>query len=241
MTDTPVRLSVVIPAYNEAARICDTLMKLTDYFAYQDYTVEIIVVDDGSPDGTAKVVAERFPDIMVLSYTPNRGKGYAVRHGMGVATGAYRLFYDADGSTPIEEVEKLWPRFEEGAAIVIGSRALPESNIEVLQPPYRRIMGRVYNLLLRFLFLTTFPDTQCGFKCMTAESCGAIFRLQKANGFGSDCEILYIAQCKALTVAQVPVRWTDSPDTRVRAIYDSLNMMREVCTIRLRSFTGAYR
>ncbi|HUW59461.1 MAG TPA: glycosyltransferase, partial [Candidatus Bathyarchaeia archaeon] len=125
----PVRLSLIIPAYNEASRIGNTLRDCLDYFARQDYDFEIIVVDDGSHDGTSELVRREFPNVRLISYAPNRGKGYAVKQGMLEAQGQYRLFYDADGSTPISEVDKLWVPLSAGADVVIGSRSSPGSQV----------------------------------------------------------------------------------------------------------------
>lgn len=236
-----VHLSIVIPAYNEERRIAGTLQGLQEYLARQEYTSEILVVDDGSEDQTEKIVRASFPEVTLISYPVNRGKGHAVKVGMLAAHGAYRLFYDADASTPISELEKVWPEFERGAEVVIGSRALRESQIEVRQPMYREYMGRVYNLLLRVLLLTRFPDTQCGFKCLTAECTQTVFPRVTRMGYGSDCEILYIATLDGFPVVEVPVRWINSPDTRVRAIRDSLDMIREVLIIRFNTLTGKYR
>ena len=146
-----VRLSLIIPAYNEAGRIGNTLHDCLDYFARQDYDFEIIVVDDGSKDATGDVVRRDFPEVRLLAYTPNRGKGYAVKQGMLAATGKYRLFYDADGSTPISEVGKLWAPLSEGADIVIGSRSSPGSHVELHQNPVREFMGRTFNRLTHIL------------------------------------------------------------------------------------------
>lgn len=233
-------VSIVIPAYNEEQRIAGTLTQWREYFTAQPYQVEFIVVDDGSRDNTSGIVRESFPDVEVISYQPNRGKGYAVKQGMLAARGDYRFFCDADASTPIEEIEKVWPEFDAGAAVVIGSRALRGSDIRVHQAWYRENMGRCYNLLLRGLGLTSFPDTQCGFKGFTAESCGIIFPRQTICGFGADCEILYIARKHGLSIAQVPVRWQNSAESRVHPIFDSMAMIREAFAIRRNIFLGKY-
>lgn len=234
-------LSVVIPAYNEERRIGPTLDAMKAYLDARDYAYEIIVVDDGSGDATSAIVREQYPGVRLITCPGNKGKGYAVKQGMLAADGAYRLFYDADSSTPIEELEKVWPLMEAGAAIVIGSRALPDSNVEVRQPWYRQNMGRIYNLLLRSLFLTEYPDTQCGFKVLTAGATETVFPRETMNGYGSDCEVLCIARVHGLPVAQIPVRWLNSPDTRVHAFFDSLDMIREVLIIRWNLFRGRYR
>ena len=221
MAEGPVRVSLIIPTFNEADRIGGTLEAVQAYFVRQGYAFEVIVVDDGSTDGTSEAVRSRFPDVKVIAYPRNRGKGYAMRRGVVEAAGAVRIVYDADGSTPIEEVGRLWPEFEKGAAVVIGSRALPDSDVRVRQPKYRRAMGRIFNWLLRALRLTTFRDTQCGFKAFTAASCDVIFPRLTMNGFGSDCEMLYLARVHGLPVVQVPVTWINSPVSRVNPVLDS--------------------
>jgi len=240
MTIITPRLSLVIPAYNEAVRVIATLEKTKAYFAAQDYPAETIVVDDGSTDGTAEAVRARFPEVKVIESPWNRGKGHAMRLGGARSTGEVVLVYDADGSTPIDEVEKLWPHFAQGAEVVIGSRAAPGAHVEPPQPKYRRLMGRAYNLLLRSLGLTRFRDTQCGFKAFSARARDIIFPLLTVDGFGSDCEMLVIAQVHGLRTDEVPVRWINSPDSRVRAVRHSLAMFGEVLRIRLRAWMGAY-
>ncbi len=240
MTQSNPRLSLVIPAYNEATRAVRTLEIVTAFFARQTYAAEIIVVDDGSTDGTAAAVRARFPSVVVVESPWNRGKGHAMRLGAARSSGETVLVYDADGSTPIDEIDKLWPTFAQGADVVIGSRAARGAQVETPQPKYRRLMGRVYNLLLRGLGLTDFRDTQCGFKAFTAHARDIIFPLLTINGFGSDCEMLVVARLKGLRAAEIPVRWVNSPDTRVRAIHHSLAMILEVLRIRLKIWTGAY-
>ena len=235
-----IRLSVVIPCYNEERRIGATLRQYQDYLSKQAYAWEIIVIDDGSEDRTAELVRAEYPEVCVVGYTPNRGKGYASRVGLNASQGEIRLVSDADASTPIDEIEKFWPELEKGAEVVIGSRALPASSVEVRQPFYRQNMGRIYNLLLRSLGLTRFPDTQCGFKAFTKHACEVILPRQVTDGFGADAEMLYIAQKHGLRIAQVPVRWINSPDTRVHPIWDSVNMIQEVLQIRANIFRGKY-
>lgn len=236
-----VTFSLIIPAYNEASRIGHTLATCTEYLGRQSYSSEIIVVDDGSSDDTAAVVQREFPAVKVIRYDENRGKGNAVKVGMLAAEGQFRLFYDADGSTPISEVEKAWPLLENGIDIVIGSRALPDSDIALRQPWYRQNMGRIYNLLLRLLGLTRFPDTQCGFKVMSAASAESVMPLITREGFGMDCEMLAIADRQGYRIDQVPVRWLNSEDSRVRVVRDSLNMFREVLVVRWNLMTGKYK
>lgn len=232
--------SLIIPAYNEAGRIGSTLENVQSYLSRQAYSSEIIVVDDGSSDNTAQVVQEGFPNVQVIRYEPNRGKGCAVRTGMLAAVGNYRVFYDADASTPIEELEKLWPKFEAGADVVIGSRSLPDSVIEVPQPYYRAKMGKVFSLLVQLFGLWGIPDSQCGFKGFTRHAVQVIFPRQTIEHFSFDVELLFIARKHKLRIAQVPVRWINCPLTRVNAITDSSRMFYELMLIRFREITGRY-
>lgn len=239
-------LSLVIPAYNEELRLGDTLTRVLAYLATQAYTAEVVVVDDGSTDRTVGV-AQGFVregaavPVRVVVQGQNLGKGAAVRTGMAeAARGQYRVFYDADGSTPIEELECLWPCFEAGADVVIGSRALPGAEIVQHQRPYREAMGRANNLLLRALGITRFRDTQCGFKGFTAAACAVVFPRQTIERFSFDAELLYIAVKHGLRVAEVPVRWKNSPDSRVNPLTDATRMVLDLLTIRAKDFAGRY-
>lgn len=240
MPEALPRVSLIIPAYDEGGRIGATLERVADYFSEQGYAHEILVVDDGSTDDTGEIVAQSFPDVRVIAYARNRGKGYAMRRGLAEARGAFRIVYDADASTPIEEIDKLWPEFDRGAAVILGSRALPGSDVQVRQPKYRRLMGRGYNMLLHALRLTPFRDTQCGFKAFTAESCEVILPRLTVNGFGSDCEMLFVAQMHGLSVVEIPIRWINSLESRVNPILDSFGMFREVIMIRVNALLGRY-
>lgn len=244
MSDTSVHLSIVIPAFNEEHRIGDTLDVFMAYLKRQEYTWEIVVVDDGSTDAMTSMLHQNYPDtaqVKVLSYAKNRGKGYAMRTGVQEASGRYILISDADSSTPIEEIEKFWPRFKVGADVVIGSRAMALSDVQVHQPWYRQTMGRMFNLLLRLLQLTRFKDTQCGFKGIRAVCVETIFSRMTIDGFGADCEMLFIAEKFGYNVEEIPVRWINSADTRVHPIFDSLDMFMEVMRIRMNAFLGKYR
>ena len=236
-----MHLSIIIPAYNEELRLAPTLKSVQEYLSTQDYTGEIIVVDDGSSDKTAALVQETFPEITVLSYLPNRGKGFAVKTGMLKSDADYALFYDADAATPVSEIDKLWPQFDAGAEVVIASRSLPDSQVEIHQPWYREWMGRMYNLILRAFGLTSLIDTQCGFKCFTRHARETIFPRQTIDGFSFDIELLHIAQCHKLSVHEIPVRWLNDAASSVNPFIDSTKMFFEICIIRLRSFSGAYR
>jgi dolichyl-phosphate beta-glucosyltransferase len=235
-----VHLSFIIPAYNESRRIGETLRTTRDYLSQQDYDWEIIVVDDGSADGTADFVRKGFPGVRLLAYTPNHGKGHAVRTGMLAAQGDYRVFSDADGSTPVEELEKLWPRFEDGADVVIGSRTVPDAEVQVRQALYRQTMGRMFNVFVQLLAIRGFPDTQCGFKGFTAAAADDIFPRVTIPGFGFDPEVLFIAKKHGFRIDQVGVKWVNSPASSVNAVRDSGRMLRALMLIRLRDLHRKY-
>lgn len=244
--ETPPRLSIVIPAYNEAMRIESTLVHVLRYLETQPYASEVIVVDDGSKDATFGVVRNmRTPNrtpVRVHQLKENQGKGAAVKVGMlGLARGEYRLFYDADASTPIEEVDRIWPQFDDGANIVIGSRALPDSRVEVHQASYREFMGRTYNRMLRAMKLTHFIDTQCGFKAFTAAAAEAVFSRQTLERFSFDVELLFVAEKHGLAIREIPVRWINSPASRVSPIRDSTRMFLDLFLIHYRNWQGRYR
>jgi dolichyl-phosphate beta-glucosyltransferase len=236
-------LSVVIPAYNEELRIGKTLREIQTYLQRQPYSAEIIVVDDGSQDGTAPSVrafeATR-PPIYLLQNGRNRGKGFSVRQGFLRAQGECLLFSDADLSTPIEEVEKLFAALRERCEVAIGSRALPGSRVEVHQPRYREHLGRLFNLFVQLLAVPGIQDTQCGFKCFTREAALAICQRMTAERFGFDVEMLYLARLLGYRVREVPVVWRHSPQTRVRVWRDSVSMLGDLWRIRWNDLWGRY-
>ena len=238
------RLSVIIPAYNEQERIGVTLKRLREYFAGVDYEAEIIVVDDGSVDRTVEIVREFNNEplpVQLLVNQNNMGKGFSVRRGMMLAKGRYRLFFDADASTPIEEIAKFWPHFEKGTPVCIGSRAMSASNIEVHQPWYRETMGRIFNILVQVLVMRGIKDTQCGFKAFSAAATETIFTRQRLIRFGFDVELLSIARLHGLPVAEVPIKWINSPESRVHPIRDAYSMFRDLFMIRLNILRRVYR
>ena len=237
----PVYFSLIIPAYNEEQRIGNTLRRAEAYLARLAFPCEIIVVDDGSTDHAANLIQKDFPEITLIRYQPNHGKGYAVKTGMLAARGAYRVFYDADGSTPIEEIDKLWPCFEAGSDIVIGSRSIPGADIRVRQNRLRESMGRIFNLFVRILVIQGLVDTQCGFKAFRGEIVNTIFHRQRLHGFCFDTEILYIARRHGLSITEIPVRWAHESHSRVHMIFDSLRMLRDLFRIRWNAFLGRYR
>lgn len=214
-------LSIVIPAYNEENRLPQTLRGVLDWLARGNFSfLEVIVVDDGSRDGTARV-AEEFAQqnkCLRLARNPgNRGKGYAVRHGMLEAKGEWILYTDADLSSPIGEIEKLCRTArEQNAAVAIGSRAVDRSLVEVHQPALRELSGRCFNLVMRMVTGLPFRDTQCGFKLYRADAARQIFSRQKQDGFSFDVEDLLIARKLGVRTVEVPVRWANVEGTKVR-------------------------
>ena len=209
------RLSVVIPAFNEAQRLPATLERVRAYLAARGAPFEVLVVDDGSTDGTASVARAAGGPVHVLRHEANRGKGHAVRAGMLAVQGARRLMTDADLSTPIEELARLEQELDRGFDVAIGSRAVPGARIEVHQPAYREAMGRLFNRLAQALLLPGVHDTQCGFKLFTAEAASAAFGACRLDGFSFDVEALYVARRRGLRIAELPVVWRNDVATRV--------------------------
>jgi dolichyl-phosphate beta-glucosyltransferase len=213
------RLSVVIPAFNEAVRLPGTLRRVREYLDNRGMTHEIVVVDDGSSDGTSEQAREAGgPVTTVLRNEANRGKGYSVRRGMLQAGGELRLMTDADLSTPIEELPRLMARVEDGFHVVIASRALPDSNIEIRQPWYRESMGRLFNLIVQLVVVPGLHDTQCGFKLFTAQAAADAFTSARLDGFAFDVEALFLARRRGHRVAEIPVTWRNDAATRVTTL-----------------------
>ena len=240
---THLDISVIIPAYNEEKRLGSTLERILSYMAEAGHDCEVIVVDDGSSDGTA-AVAESFSGrgVRTLRTPVNRGKGHAVRCGMLGAGKYFVLFTDADLSTPIEELEKLAaPVLAGRAQIAFGSRAVAGSVIEVSQPFYRVAMGKTFNALVRAIALRGYHDTQCGFKLFTRAAAREVFGRQRLTGFGFDVEILAIARRLGFRTAEVPVRWINSADSRVHVVRDSIPMFLDLFRVRWNGLLGRYR
>lgn len=224
-------LSFIIPAYNEETRIAHSLPKAVSYFAEQPYSTELIVVDDGSRDRTVEV-ARSFAGVTVLVQPQNRGKGAAVRRGMLESAGTFRVFSDADFSTPVHETAKVLQRLEQGADLCIGSRALDETYIKVHQPWYRERMGKLFNFFVQALLFKGITDTQCGFKGLTARAAETIFRRTKIDGFGFDVEMLYLARTMNMKIDQVPVEWYNDDRTTVNPLTDASRMFFELLSIK---------
>ena len=212
-------ISIVIPAFNEQNRLIGSLDRIVAFMDAQHPDYEIIVVDDGSTDATAAHVRDRgarYPKLRLEGYRDNRGKGYAIRWGVERATGDAILFSDADLSTPIEEIDKLLPLLNAGSDIVIGTRAHPDSDVRVRQPFYRDRAGKLFNMMVRTLLLPHLNDTQCGFKIFRRATVLPLVPALYVDRFAFDVEILYLADQRGLRIAEVPVVWINSPDSRVR-------------------------
>jgi len=208
-------ISIIIPAYNEESRLPATLERVCRYLCRTSWEfAEVIVVDDGSRDATGKVAEDA--GARVLSHPGNRGKGYSVRQGMLAAQGDWALLSDADLSTPMEELEKLWSAVEQqGVPIAIGSRALNRSLIGVRQPLLRDGAGRLFNQVMRRTTGLPFRDTQCGFKLFASTAAHEIFSRQLLDGFGFDVEVLYIARSLGFACVEIPVKWNDAAGSKV--------------------------
>jgi len=237
------KLSVVVPAYNEEERLGATLDRLLEYLASQPRAWELVVVDDGSRDGTRALVeaaAAKHPEVRLIANGRNRGKGYSVKHGMLAATGDAVLFSDADLSSPIEEVEKLLPMLEAGHDVVIGSRDIIGSKIEVPQPLHRRVMGYSFMVLRDWIAVSGFRDTQCGFKLFRRQAAQEVFARSRVDGFCFDVEILAIAKTLGYRMCEIPVVWRNDERSKVNPIGDPLKMFLDLFRIRFNILRGVY-
>lgn len=232
-----VTISIVIPAYNEARRLPPTLVDMIDFFDSRKVSYEIIVVDDGSRDGTEDVV-KKFqrirPTVRLIRLPQNHGKGHAVRTGVLNATGQRILFADADGSTPIGEFLRLDAALDTGFDCAIGSRAKKSDETVVKTRWYRLVLGRIFNGCVNLVLLPGIADTQCGFKLFTAQSARFLFERQRANRYSFDVEILYLARLAGIKVVEVPISWHNVPGSKVNLILDSARMLRDVFVFRWR-------
>jgi glycosyltransferase involved in cell wall biosynthesis len=237
-------ISIIIPAYNEEKRLPASLRQVIGYVRRGAWQfAEILVVDDGSTDGTAQVAEQmrsEYPDLRVLRNPGNRGKGYAVRHGMLECRGEWALFTDADLSAPIEELDKLWQAAErESAQVAVGSRALDRRLIGVHQSWFRENVGKVFNLVMRLSTGLPFHDTQCGFKLFEAAAARDIFRRQLLYGFGFDVEVLFIGRRLGYREIEVAVRWNDVEGTKMTAL-GGLAAFLEPMQVRWNQIKGRY-
>jgi glycosyltransferase involved in cell wall biosynthesis len=237
------RYSIVIPAYNESARIPATLQSIISCVRTQGWNAEVIVVDDGSTDNTAEVVreiAQSAPELRLIQNPGNHGKGYSVRNGILQALGEVVMFTDADLSSPIEEAERLFAAIAAGADIAIGSRWLESSRQTHRQPFYRQFFGRCFNGVTRAIMSLPFADTQCGFKAFTRHAAQTVFQLQSIERWGFDPEILFIAIKRGFRVVEVPVSWAHDARTRMSYLRDGMTMLEELVRVRWNAFTGRY-
>ena len=236
-----IRLSVVIPAYNEELRISRTIREVIAYLDSRDYGWEIVVADDGSADATAALVREEAGQderVRVISL-PHGGKGWAVRNGMLAAVGEFRLLCDADLSVPIEQVERLLPPQSGGVDVAVGSREAPGA-VRYDEPGRRHVMGRVFNALTRRLAAPGVADTQCGFKCFRASAAEELFGRSTMNGFSYDVEILHLARRFGMSIAEIAVDWHYREHSKVRPVRDAFSMTLDLLLIRWRH-RGALR
>jgi len=231
-------LSIVIPCYNEEERLPRTIEQIERYLDSKDVAYELILVDDGSTDGTRLVMdtaAERNRSVRLEALPQNRGKGRALAEGVAAAKGSEILVTDADLSTPIEELEKLQAQLDKGAGVAIASRAVRGSRVEVSQPIYRVLMGKAFNLLVQAVLLPGIWDTQCGFKLFRADVAHDAFGRLTTDGFGYDPEVLFRAKKRGVKIAEVPVVWRNSAPTKVSPIMSSIDMFKHVVRVRFRS------
>jgi len=236
------QVSIIVPAYNEAQRLPHSLQALRHHFGAASWSsrlFEVLVVVEHSTDGTLELAREATAEqanFHILDNRVQRGKGYAVRSGMRQARGAIVFYMDADLSVPLEEIDRFLAHFEAHPEddILLGSRQHPASRIERRQNVFRQTMGRTFNRILRSLSLLPFRDTQCGFKAFRRPAAQEIFTLQTIDGFAFDVEVLLLAKALGFRIAELPVRWLNSPESKVHIIRDSLRMLLDAFTVQRR-------
>ena len=236
-------LSVIIPAYNEEKRLSKTLEEIDKYLSKQNYDYEILVVNDGSKDKTAQVIRDRvsvIQNLRLIDNKKNNGKGYVVRQGMLEAKGEYRIFTDADNSTSIDQVEKMWPYFEKGYDIVFGSRDVKGAILDPSQSLFRRFLGEAFGFLTNLIVGTWgIADSQCGFKCFTKKAAENIFPKCKINRFAFDPEFFVIAKKLGYKIKEIPVYWENDPESKVKFKW-MVNMGIDLLKIRWNIITKKY-
>jgi glycosyltransferase involved in cell wall biosynthesis len=237
------RLSIVVPAYNESARIENALDRVMSCVAERGWDAEVVVVDDGSKDNTAEIVhkwMEHHPRLHLVQNPGNKGKGYSVRNGLLQAAGDIVMFTDADLSAPMEEAERLIAAIEDGADVAIGSRWMDRTRQTIHQPLYRQFFGRCFNWITRTVMGLPFKDTQCGFKAFKRPAAQVIFRLQTIERWGFDPEILFIARKLKYVIREVPVTWGHDERSRMSYLKDGMKMLEDMARIRGNSLAGRY-
>ena len=240
-----IAFSIVIPAHNEQHRIFPYLDSIIAYFSRRHRSYEIIVVDDGSRDGTADGIAaygQRSSPVKLIRLPRNTGKGAAVRAGMAAARGRLRLMADADGATAIQEVEALESAITGGADVAIGSRAMGsrDARYHVRARWHRTVLGNLFNGIVQRLGIRGISDTQCGFKLFRQRVADDLFSIARIDGYGFDLEVLFIAIRRGYRIAEIPINWTDRPGSKVRVVRDGLAMFRELALIRRHYARGLY-
>jgi dolichyl-phosphate beta-glucosyltransferase len=238
-----IYLSVIIPAYNEEKRLPRTLKEIDGYLSRQNFNYEIIVISDGSKDRTCEIVESlrsEIKNLEIICEKINRGKGYGVKIGMIRGKGKFRLFTDADNSTPISEIEKFWPEFEKGADIVIASRDIKGAILDPPQPLFRRFVGEVFKYLRKIIVgLWEIQDTQCGFKCFKGEVAEKIFPKCEIERFAFDAEILLVAKKMGFKIKEVPVYWKNDLQSKVK-LKSMIKMLIDLFKIRINLLKGKY-
>ena len=235
--------SIVIPAFNESARISNALEQVVACIRERGWSAEVVVVDDGSRDNTAEVVrafAATAPEVRLLQNGVNRGKGYSVRSGILQSLGEIVMFTDADLSAPIEEAERLLAAIADGADIAIGSRWLERARQTIRQPLYRQLLGRCFNAVTRAVMGLPYADTQCGFKAFTRTAAQTVFQLQTIERWGFDPEILFIAMKRGYKVVEVPVSWAHDERSKISYVRDGMRMLQDIAIVRWNALLGRY-
>lgn len=245
MMTRDIALSIVVPAYNEEARLEPTIRSVIHYIRRWELVAELIVVDDGSRDRTSdltRALSEEYEEIRLIRLPENCGKGHAVRTGVINAWGRHILFMDADGATAIDEIERLMHALQADAtaAIAIGSRELRAPGVHVKTHFLRRPIGRVFHGLVSALTVHGIRDTQCGFKMFSAAAAHDLFSRMRMSGYSFDVEVLLMAQHRGYTIVEVPVNWTHQAGSRVNLVVDSLRMLRDIFIIRGHALRGDY-
>ena len=239
-----IYLSVIIPTYNEEKRLTGTLQSINDYLSRQSYDYEILVVDNGSTDKTAQIVrnlADQIKGLKLIEGSASRGKGFAVKKGMLMAKGDFRIFTDADNSTSIDQIEKMWPEFKKGYDVVIGSRDVEGAVLDPPQPWIRdKILGKGFKLYRKIILgLWGIQDTQCGFKCFTKKATEEIFPRCKIIHFAFDAEVLIIGKSLGYKIKEIPVYWKNDPESKVN-FKSIIKMAIDLIKIRLNLIKGVY-
>lgn len=233
-----MKVSIIIPCYNEEKRIVKTLNHIEDYIKSKKHQFEIIVVDDGSKDNTVKVVNESRIKVRIIKFEKNKGKGCAIKAGMAASCGDISLFMDADSSTEISEFDKLMPHFKD-YDVVIGSRALSKDSVIIPQGFFRRNLGFIAHKLIHLILKTKIKDTTCGFKAFSKDAKNLLFTKQIINGWGFDYELIFLAEKFGFKIKEVPIKWKNNFESKV-TVKGYLKSLNELFMIRLNELRGMY-